>query len=55
MPTSQEAEQLRVADGVPIIDLWHTGIDANRQPFECTNFVMRADVTALDYDMRVED
>jgi GntR family transcriptional regulator len=30
-------------------------IDANRQPFECTNFVMRADVTALDYDMRVED
>jgi GntR family transcriptional regulator len=55
MPTNQEAEQLQVPDGVPVIDLWHTGIDANRQPFECTNFVMRADVTALDYDMRVED
>jgi GntR family transcriptional regulator len=55
MPSSEEAEQLQVPDGVPVIDLWHTGIDANRQPFECTNFVMRADVTALDYDMRVED
>lgn len=55
MPTSEEAERLQVPDGVPVIDLWHTGMDANRQPFECTNFVMRADVTALDYDMPVED
>lgn len=55
MPTSEEAERLQVPDGVPVIDLWHTGFDANQQPFECTNFVMRADVTALDYDMPVED
>lgn len=34
---------------------WHTGIDAKRRPFEVTNFVMRADYAALDYDMRVED
>lgn len=55
MPTNTEADGLQVPDGVPVIDLWHTGIDANHQPFEVTNFVMRADHTALDYDMPVED
>lgn len=53
VPTPQEAKRLQIPDGVPVIDLWHTGIDANKKPFEVTNFVMRADVTALDYDMPV--
>ena len=55
MPTPDEAVRLQIPDGVPVIDLWHTGIDADRRPFEVTHFVMRADVTALDYDMPVED
>lgn len=54
MPTPEETQRMRVPDGVPVIDLWHTGIDANRQPFEATRFVMRADHAALDYDMPVE-
>lgn len=55
MPTREEASRLRIPDGVPVIDLWHTGFDAERRPFETTRFVMRADYSALDYDMRVED
>lgn len=54
MPTGDELKHLRVPDGVPVIDLWHTGLDAEKRPFECTNFVMRADLVALDYDMPVE-
>lgn len=54
MPSVDESDRLLVPDGVSVIDLWHTGMDAKRRPFECTNFVMRADVTALDYDMPVE-
>lgn len=53
MPTNEEVEGLHVPDGVPVIDLWHTGIDANHEAFEVTNFVMRADHTALDYEMPV--
>jgi GntR family transcriptional regulator len=55
MPTTDEVARLRIPDGVPVIDLWHTGFDAKKRPFECTNFVMRGDVSALDYDMPVED
>lgn len=55
IPTSEETERLHVPDGVPVIDLWHTGIDAKHRPFEVTNFVMPADYAALDYDMPVED
>lgn len=55
MPSPDEAKQLEIPDGVPVIDLWHTGINADRQPFEVTHFVMRADFAALDYDMPVEE
>lgn len=37
-----------------MINLWHTGMTADKQPFEVTNFCMRADYSALDYDMPVE-
>jgi GntR family transcriptional regulator len=53
--TREEAEGLELPEGVPIIDLWHTGMTADKQPFEVTNFRMRADYSALDYDMPVED
>ncbi|PKB32452.1 GntR family transcriptional regulator [Pseudonocardia alni] len=55
MPTREEAQLMTIPDGVPVIELWHTGIDADREPFEVTRFVMRADYSALDYDMPVED
>jgi GntR family transcriptional regulator len=53
--TREEAEGLELPAGVPVIDLWHTGMTADRHPFEVTNFRMRADYSALDYDMPVED
>lgn len=55
MPTREESERMQIPDGVPVIELWHTGIDAERRPFEVTCFVMRADSAALDYDMPVND
>ena len=55
MPTHEEVTRLHIPIGTPVIDLWHTGIDASRQPFEVTHFIMRADLVALDYDMPVED
>lgn len=55
MPTHDERVGLQIPDGVPVIDLLHTGIDQHRQPFEVTHFIMRADFTALDYSMPVED
>jgi GntR family transcriptional regulator len=33
----------------------HTGPDQDRQPFEVTEFIMRADYTGLDYTMLVDD
>ncbi len=55
MPTPDEAKGLAIPEGVPVIDLWHTGMDADKNPFEVTRFVMRADFMGLDYDMPVED
>ncbi|MBE1878776.1 GntR family transcriptional regulator [Myceligenerans pegani] len=55
MPNPDESIRLQIPPGVPVIDLWHTGYDDQRRPFETTHFVMRADYSALDYDMPVED
>ncbi|MCH8611897.1 GntR family transcriptional regulator [Arsenicicoccus dermatophilus] len=55
MPTPDEVAGLRIPDGVPVIDLTHTGYDDQDRPFEVTTFVMRADRSALDYRMPVED
>lgn len=55
MPSRSEAEGLAVPDGVPVIEVLHTGIDQDGAPFEVTHFVMRADFAALDYNMPVED
>ena len=46
---------LAIPDGVPVIDVLHTGIDHENRPFEVTRFVMRADFNGLDYTMPVED
>lgn len=55
MPSPDEVRLLAIPAGVPVIELLHTGIDQDGRPFEATRFVMRADRTALDYDIPIED
>lgn len=54
MATPSEASGLQLPDGVPVLVVLHTGLDQNREPFEVTEFVMRADYTGLDYTMKVD-
>jgi GntR family transcriptional regulator len=55
MPTPDEVCGLAIPDGVPVLDVLHTGMDEQGRPFEVTNFIMRADLNGLDYSMPVED
>ena len=55
MPTPEEVDGLAIPDGVPVLDVLHTGIDEQDRPFEVTRFIMRADLNGLDYQMPVED
>ncbi|MFC3963283.1 GntR family transcriptional regulator [Nocardia jiangsuensis] len=55
MPSPDEIRGLAIPDGVPVLEVLHTGIDQDDQPFEVTHFVMRADLNAVDYNMPVED
>lgn len=55
MPTHTETATLTVPAGVPVIELLHTGLNQDGQPFEVTRFVMRADRNALDYEITIED
>lgn len=55
MPTPAEVDGLQIPDGVPVLVVLHTGIDPNGTAFEVTQFVMRSDISGLDYDMPVED
>ena len=55
MPNPEEMTGLGMPPGVPVIEVLHTGYDADRKPFEVTRFVMRSDLNGLDYDMPVED
>ncbi|WP_433793292.1 GntR family transcriptional regulator [Actinoplanes sp. CA-252034] len=55
MPSPEEMTGLALPPGVPVIEVLHTSFDQNRNPFEVTRFVMRADLNGLDYDMPVED
>ncbi|MEV6596943.1 GntR family transcriptional regulator [Actinoplanes sp. NPDC051346] len=55
MPNPEEITGLGMPPGVPVIEVVHTSLDAQHQPFEVTRFVMRGDLNGLDYDMPVED
>jgi GntR family transcriptional regulator len=55
MPTPEEVSGLAIPDGVPVLDVLHTGIDELGTPFEVTRFVLRADLNGLDYNMPIED
>ena len=39
---------------MPVLDVWHTSIDQNGEPYELTRFVTRDDMTDLLYDVPVE-
>jgi GntR family transcriptional regulator len=49
-----EIAALHLRPGVPVLDVWHTSIDQDGQPYELTRFVMRGDMTGLLYDVPVE-
>jgi GntR family transcriptional regulator len=54
MPRPDETVALHLRPGVPVLDVWHTSIDQDGQPYELTRFVMRGDMTGLLYDVPVE-
>ena len=54
-PRPDETATLAIPPGVPVIELLHTGIDQDGQPFEVTRFVMRADRSGLDYHIPIEE
>jgi GntR family transcriptional regulator len=54
MPRSDEVRYLRLPAGVPVIDVLHTSVDQDGEPYEVTRFVMRGDMTGLFYDVPVE-
>ena len=54
MPRPEETRQLHLRPGVPVLDVWHTSLDQDGQPYELTRFVMRGDMTGLLYDVPVE-
>jgi len=54
MPRPEETRLLRLRPGVPVLDVWHTSLDQDGQPYELTRFVMRGDMTGLLYDVPVE-
>jgi GntR family transcriptional regulator len=54
MPRTEEVQYLQLPSGVPVIEVLHTSIDQNGDPYELTRFIMRADLTGLVYDMAVE-
>ncbi len=55
MPSPGEASGLMMPEGVPVLVVLHTGLDQHKQPFEVTEFIMRADYTGLDYTMPVDE
>ena len=54
MPRPDETRFLHLRPGVPVLDVWHTSIDQDGEPYELTRFVMRGDMTGLLYDVPVE-
>lgn len=54
MPTPEESRYLVLPKGVPVIDVLHTSLDQDGQPYEVTRFVMRADMNGLSYNVPVE-
>ncbi|MDH2393140.1 GntR family transcriptional regulator [Streptomyces sp. HNM0663] len=54
MPTPEEVGHLELPQGVPVIEVMHTSLDQDGEPYEVTRFVMRADMNGLSYNVPVE-
>ncbi|MFD7164903.1 GntR family transcriptional regulator [Streptomyces violascens] len=54
MPTPEELSYLELPEGVPVIEVLHTSLDQDGDPYEVTLFVMRADMNGLRYNVPVE-
>ncbi|WP_173877873.1 GntR family transcriptional regulator [Streptomyces sp. 3214.6] len=54
MPTPAEAAVLGLPSGVPVIEVLHTSLDQEGEPFEVSRYVHRADRTGLLYELPVE-
>lgn len=54
MPTPEEAQFLQLLPGVPVLEVLHTSLDQDLQPFEVSRYVHRADQTGLLYELPVE-
>ncbi len=55
MATHTEAHTLDLPPGVPVLDVLHTSLNQNGEPFEVSRFVHRADRAGLVYHFPVED
>ena len=55
LPTPSEAAALRIPPGVPVLEVLHTSYDSTSHAFEVTRVVLRGDLSALDYEMPIED
>jgi GntR family transcriptional regulator len=51
--TADEERHLRLRTGIWVLDVWHTSYDGGNVPYELTRFVMRADMTGLDFTITV--
>ncbi|MFD6991355.1 GntR family transcriptional regulator [Streptomyces sp. NPDC059943] len=54
MPTPEEAALLDLLPGVPVLEVLHTSLDQDSEPFEVSRYVHRADQTGLLYELPVE-
>jgi GntR family transcriptional regulator len=51
--TAEEEAHLRLRPGIWVLDIRHTSYDPDDVPYEVTRFVMRADMTGLEYAVHI--
>ncbi|MGH3938202.1 MAG: GntR family transcriptional regulator [Pseudonocardiaceae bacterium] len=54
MPSYEESRSLGTPPGVPVLDLLHTSIDQDGEPFEVSRFVHRGDLAGLLYRFPID-
>ncbi|MGH3259828.1 MAG: UTRA domain-containing protein [Streptosporangiaceae bacterium] len=54
VPRPDEKKALHLRPGVPMLDMWHTSVGQDGQPYELTRVVMRGGMTGLLYGVPVE-
>jgi GntR family transcriptional regulator len=55
MASHDEAKTLNLPPGVPVLEVLHTSLNQDGQPFEVSRFVHRADRAGLVYNFPIED